>query len=191
MDAKIYDFATVATFSLCLVLLHRRKWNAFHAVYILACLNRETAFLLTVFFALHFFWRLDARTYLTSIITQGLIFLSIRLILLVAFRDNPGVVAQMNLLGNFKEFADNPLGTVIIGAIFAITVWLVVQRWQTAPVFLKDILLTFTPLLVVLWLLFGRSMELRVFVELFPALYAIIVCRSASHLNIKVGDLRT
>jgi hypothetical protein len=176
-DAKIYDFATVATFTLCLMLLHQRKLNQFHFVYILACLNRETAFLLTVFFVVHFFWKLEAKSYLISVLTQLLIFVSIRLTMLVAFRDNPGVVAQFNFIKNFQEFAGSPIGILIVSTVFVVMIWLVARRWRVVPMFLRDVVLTFTPLLFVMWLLFGRAFELRVFFEMFPVLYVMVVAK--------------
>jgi hypothetical protein len=173
-DAKIYDFATVATFTFCLVLLHRRQLTWFYFVYFLACLNRETAFLLTIFFAVHFFRKMETKRYTTSLIIQVLIFLSVRLTMLIAFRHNPGVNAQFNFFKNFQEFAGSPMSTLMVTTVFGVVSWLVIRRWKMAPAFLKDVVLTFTPLLFVLWLLFGRAFELRVFLELFPVVYVMV-----------------
>jgi len=182
-DAKIYDFATVATFAGCIILLHQHKWNGFHIVYILACLNRETAFLLTIFFMFHFFRKLDRKLYWLSAVAQVLIFLAIRLIMLLAFRENPGVVAQFNFFKNFQEFASSWTGTIAVITVFVGLTWLVARNWKSAPVFLRDIFLTFTPLLFVMWILLGRAFELRVFFEIFPVLYIMAV-------GIKFGSLR-
>jgi hypothetical protein len=188
-DAKIYDFATVATFTSCLVLLHRQKLMGFLLVFVLACLNRETAFLLIVFFAVHFFGRMERKTYLLSLIAQILIFLSIRLAMLVSFRNNPGVNAQFNLFKNFQEFAGSPIATLIVILVFVGVIWLMARHWQATPAFLRKVVLTFTPLLCMMWILFGRAFELRVFIELFPVLYVIIVAEKRPHLTSQASDL--
>ena len=47
----LYDFPQLLLFTLGLGFLYQRKWAWFYAVYVLACLNKETSVLLGVVFA--------------------------------------------------------------------------------------------------------------------------------------------
>lgn len=184
--ANPYDFTTLATFSWCLVLLHRRQFWLYQVVFFVACINRETTYLLTIFFTLYFFQALFRRTYLLHILAQLGSFFVIRLVMLYAFRENTGVVAQFNFFLNLREFVTYPLATAATVAVFVGVGWLILARWHKMPIIVQTVLLAFTPPLVIMWLLLGRSFELRVFMELLPALAAVILLNTQISLPLPV-----
>ena len=95
-----YDIPSMTFFAGGIILFLQKKWLWFYPVFILACLNRESAcfitlggFLLTLQIGkksnIETFIKSNSRM-LTQVIAQAGIWLAIRLILSYAFRDNPG-----------------------------------------------------------------------------------------------------
>jgi hypothetical protein len=174
-DAKIYDFATVAMFTICLILLHRRKFWWYQVAFLLACINRETTFLLILFFAFHFFGALGGHGYFTHLFLQALMFVSVRIGMLVVFWRNPGTSVQFNFFQNLQDFANHPINALVVLVLVLSFGWLIIKNWLTLPKFLQDVVITFTPPLFVMYFLFGHTLELRVFLELFPVLFLVAV----------------
>lgn len=95
-----YDIPSMTFFAGGTILFLQKKWRWFYTVFILACLNRESAcfitlggFLLTLQIGkksnLETFIKSNSKM-LTQVIAQAAIWLAIRLILSYAFRNNPG-----------------------------------------------------------------------------------------------------
>lgn len=176
-DAKVYDFATIATFSLCLVLLHRQLLGWYQAVFFLACLNRETAFLLILFFIYHFWGKLECKTFFTHLIIQVVVFAGVRVMMFYKFFYNPGTLAQFNIFKNLREFINSPFLTIIVITIILGLFYLTITVWPKIPKFLQEVVIVFVPLLALMYIFLGRAFELRVFIEVFPALFVIIAIR--------------
>ena len=94
-----YDVPSLAFFAGGVILFQQKKWLWFYAVFILACLNRESAcfitlggFLLTLQIGESKFVDLlkSNRMMISQVIAQACIWLALRLILSYAFRGNPG-----------------------------------------------------------------------------------------------------
>jgi len=94
-----YDIPSLTFFAAGIILFLQKKWLWFYPVFILACLNRESAcfitlggFLLTLQIGESKFVELlkSNRRIIAQVITQACIWLALRLILSYAFRNNPG-----------------------------------------------------------------------------------------------------
>ena len=94
-----YDIPSLTFFAIGLILFCRQKWYWFYPVFILACLNRESAcfitlggFLLTLQIGKSKFVDIlkSNRKMISQVIAQAGIWLALRLILSYAFRGNPG-----------------------------------------------------------------------------------------------------
>lgn len=95
-----YDIPSLTFFSLALTLFLKTKWFWFYSVFILACLNRESAAFISIAgFIIN--CNLDAlspnkfflsnKTLIYHIVSQAIIWITLRLILSFVFRNNPGV----------------------------------------------------------------------------------------------------
>ena len=93
-----YDIPSLTFFAAGIILFLQKKWLWFYPIFILACLNRESAcfitfggFLLTLQLGQSKFVDLlkSNRWMISQVIAQACIWLALRLILSYAFRDNP------------------------------------------------------------------------------------------------------
>ncbi len=178
---QMYDFATLFFFTLELGLLARRQWKWFLAIFPLACLNRETTFLLSLVFAVHYYPLVERSFLVKMLAAQGLIYVAIRAPLLWLFKDNPGnaveVFLPVQLYVLSQIFAFSPIGLlallfVLCGlGILALTLY----RWNYKPPFLREAALVTVPLLVVSYLVFGLPFEIRVFYEAYPIVFILCV----------------
>ena len=94
-----YDIPSLTFFAAGIILFMRQKWLLFYPVFILACLNRESAcfitlggFLLTIQInKANFVETLKTNhKILVQVITQAFIWFTLRLLFSYVFRDNPG-----------------------------------------------------------------------------------------------------
>lgn len=94
-----YDIPSLTFFAAGIVLFLKKKWLWFYPVFILACLNRESACFITMGGFLLTFQKGESkfvdffktnRKMITQVIAQASIWLTSRLILSYSFRDNPG-----------------------------------------------------------------------------------------------------
>jgi len=94
-----YDIPSLTFFAAGIILFLQKKWQWFYPVFILACLNRESAcfitlggFLLTLQIGESKFVDIlkSNRRMISQVIAQAGIWLALRLILSYAFRNNPG-----------------------------------------------------------------------------------------------------
>jgi hypothetical protein len=94
-----YDIPSLTFFAAGIILFLQKKWLWFYPVFILACLNRESAcfitlggFLLTLQIGESKFVDIlkSNRRMISQVIAQAGIWLALRLILSYAFRNNPG-----------------------------------------------------------------------------------------------------
>jgi hypothetical protein len=70
----IYDIATLTLTTFSLSLIVRQRWNTYLVVFLLACINKETAILLTLVFTVHYFARLERRRFAALFAAQIAIF---------------------------------------------------------------------------------------------------------------------
>jgi hypothetical protein len=178
---QMYDFATLFFFTLELGLLARRQWKWFLAIFPLACLNRETTFLLSLVFAVHYYPLVERRFLIKMLAAQGLIFVALRAPLLWLFKDNPGnaveVFLPVQLYVLRQIFAFSAIG--LLALLFVVCgvgiLALMLYRWNDKPPFLREAALVTVPLLVVSYLVFGLPFEIRVFYEGYPVVFLLCV----------------
>lgn len=188
-DKKIYDIATVFLITLALGLLARQKFVGFFLLYPLACLNRETTFLLTVFFAIFYFKRIDKRTYWFGLVYQSLIYLAIRLALGLWFIHNPGTLAYYRPLENIRLYIAHPFTTFISVAFLLLILYFVINKWSGKPIFLRVGFVVFFPILMLLYVILGVSFEFRVFIEVYPIVFLLAIPLLVETLKIRPNPL--
>ena len=168
---QIYDPATLWLFTLGLALMIRSRWRAYAVLFPLACLNKETAILLTLVFAVHFAGHkedLSRRGFVGLLAYQVVIVALVRASVVYAFRDNPGGQVEMHLFDHNQLVLLHPslmskrlpllAGATLFGA------W----GWRYKPLFLRHALLVLAPVFVVMGVTVGQVDEIRAYYELYP-----------------------
>ncbi len=170
---KSYDMATAAFFALMLALLARRRFLVYALVFPIACLNRETAFLMTLVFIFHLYPEGPARWVLGAIY-QAVVYVLIRIGVMWMYADNPGVSFLFRPIENLQVFLHSP-GSVVHWSLFALATWLCLRNWDRKPLVFRQAFIVMAPSLLFLYLVFGWSFEIRVFAEVYPAAFALAI----------------
>lgn len=175
IGVKVYDIATVMFFAFSLGLLARGKFNNYYMLFFIASLNRETTFLLTVFFLVYFFNRLPRQQYFFGVLYQGFAYIAVKIMLITFYADVPGAVLYLNPVGVMQGYMDKPVGFALALLVFFSTFLVIaIRRWNEKPVFLRVAFLTIFPIQLILHILMGYPYEIRVFAEAFPVL--LLLC---------------
>jgi hypothetical protein len=190
--SHLYDLPTLFLFTLALGLMCNKKWKQYMMIFILGCLNKETAILLPLLCAVHYRPRMDKSTLNKLIFLQVLIFLSIKATLTAIFMHNPGTVVEFHLFDhNLQLLGFYPAKTIAlwlgIGIVLAM---LIFYRWSDKPQFLRNGMWICIPLLLFI-LLFGFADELRVYYEIYPIVFLMVfhsACDLSGHKLEKAGN---
>jgi len=161
-------------FAFSLGLLARGKFKEFYLLYPLGCMNRETMFLLSIFFAAHYFGKMETFRYLSGLIYQGAVFTGIRLMIMKIFEGNAGQLIYFQPWHILKEHADHPIMLFLLMVLIALTWHGVARRWKEKPEFLRSALFVLLPLQVILYLMAGNAFEVRVFAEVWPVVVVMV-----------------
>ena len=175
LECKVYDLSTAMFFALSLGLLARGKFKGYYLLFPVACLNRETMFLLIIFFMVYYVKRLETRDWLTGVAYQGFVFVSIRLLLMAVFADNAGVPVLFRAWENLADYIKYPWRSLLFFAGVLIIVWVCMRNWHEKPVLLRTAFVVFAPVLMVLYVLFGWAFEIRVFAEVYPVMWVMVL----------------
>jgi hypothetical protein len=174
-----YDVSTALTFILCYILLAQERWLLYLALFPLATLNRETTCLLIALFAVWGFLHLPVWNYVLAGMYQVFIWLGIRWVTAMAFADHAGSEGYFRLWHNLDVFGRVWWLTLTQFVLLAVIVYLVFRAWRTKPLFLRIAFIVLFPLQVCLYLLFGEAFEIRVFVEVWPVLWLLMIMSGA------------
>jgi hypothetical protein len=172
--SSMYDPATLALAALAMWAAVARRKSWFYAVYALAVLNKETAFL---FAALFLVTRSnDWRKHVAPLAGMWLV---ARLWLAWAYRDNPGSAAWWIPTRNIARALADPWGVAALCLALAVVVWSVWQ-WRSIRVIRLGVPLLVGVLLVA-YMTVGVWGVYRIFLEALPlvwvTVYAAIMLR--------------
>lgn len=163
----LYDLPFLLLYTACLLMLARRRWRAYLALFALAALSKETAALLILVFGLYFIRsaREERRTYWRFVTLQVLILAVARGSLLWVFRDNPGSSLEVHLLDHNLDLLTRPwsMGSVVTWGAIAV---LAFADIGSKPYLLRVAAAMLLPL-VAACLLFGFVDELRDYYEVY------------------------
>lgn len=170
----IYDMPNLALWTVATVFMIRRRWMTYLLVFVLACLNKETAALLTIGFAAMYLGRLSWRSYVTLGAIQFAIWLIIRLAILAAFAGSPGGAMEQYIPYHIYVLTAMPtvVGVYAVAGIGLLAV--VFRRWKDKPLKLRRLFVTLAPIMAVLYIAGGFPFEFRIFYEIVPA--ALLLC---------------
>lgn len=171
-----YDLMTAFLMTLGLYyIITLQNWK-YLVVFALACLNRETAFLLLLVYGV--FWlyyhkyipKLSWWMTACQIYIYGLITYCLRLV----FQYNPGSTLWIEPWLNLVRYYNHPAQTVLYLGVMGIILWLVFRKWNTKSFALRLAFVTITPLLFVMFIVCGQPYEIRVFWECWGLVVTLI-----------------
>ncbi|MEJ5201904.1 MAG: hypothetical protein WHV66_06675 [Anaerolineales bacterium] len=176
----IYDFTTLFLFTLALAWMAQKKWLAYLSVFVLACVNKETAILLPLVFFTHYKDqnRMPRLRFLTLLVVQVIIYALVKGWLFFEFRNNPGELVEIHLTEYQMVLQKQPWVGIISLFIFAILLLLVFRNWKHKPLFLRHALIMVLPLLALI-VAFGFPYEFRVFYEVYPVFSSLAILNIA------------
>jgi hypothetical protein len=173
LECTIYDLSTAMFFAFGLGFLARGHFRLFFMLFPIAALNRETAFLLTAFFAVFYFSRTPALHYLAGIEYQCLAFGLTRWAVTTIYADNPGEPFYFWPARVLYDYENQLIATILLIVVCAVIAYFVARRWDRKPLFLRYAVLVLFPLLLVMHLTMGMAFEIRVFAEVFPVVWVL------------------
>jgi len=200
----IYDYPVLLLFAAALLFIAQKRWRPYYAVYVLALLNKETAALLPVVFAVTQYDSMSRRNLARHVAAQIAIAVLVLGGLWWVFHDNPGAVTEFHLRRNLAWLADPRNYAVFIElgpsplAPRGLPVWvpvglnlpfialvgaLVAAGWRFAPALLRRSLPAILLPILPLQLLFGFVDETRVWYEALPVVVALLYVSAATRLG--------
>ena len=183
---KIYDTSTLFFFTLSLALIKREKTMVYLFLFPIICLNKETSILLTVIYFFSFKNKQNPKLFYGSISLQILIYFFIRLLLLHAFQNNEGVVAQFWPVRNLLIYLERPTQSIIFFTIIGIILLVIFKDWKDKPIFLRNSFILLGAPLSALYFFMGVSFEFRVFIEIFPLIFLLILPSAFKKLRLNL-----
>jgi hypothetical protein len=177
-----YDIPAIGLFMVGILALHDRRLTCFYVALTLGMLNRETAALLTVLFAMTEFDELPQSRFAAHLTAQFLVIVAIKSLLAYFYRDNPG----FGLYSTFVSANTWSLDDSDISRLAANCVWLMSWPWLPifgfmwfplgvlAPLirerFIRRLLLVI-PVEILGMMFVGNIWEARIFNELVPVIF--------------------
>jgi len=171
----LYDFPTAFFFALGLALLVRGRLLIYLFIFTLSTINRETTFLLIPVFMLYTFKRIKLPLWLAYGFAQTVILSGIQFVIRYQLRDLPGSPLWFAFYQNLIDYQAHASLAILNIFIFAAFLILVTYGWKSKPEFLRLAFLCMFPFLFIVFILFGRAFEYRVFIEAFPAAILLIL----------------
>jgi hypothetical protein len=170
-----YDLMTASLFTLAFLYIARGDSIRLLIIFTLACLNRETSFLMITFLGMMAFARVEARNRWGLMFFMTLIYIVVQLTLRIVFRENDGLSNWIEPALNLLRFKNHPVRTLAHASSTLVLLWLACKDWKQKPYFLRLALIAIGPPLVLLYLIFGQAFEVRVFWETFPILALLML----------------
>jgi hypothetical protein len=180
----IYDPPLLLLFTLALLCLQRRQWALYLLIFVLNCINKETAILLPFLFSIYYrpSSKLPARTYWGLLGVQLTLFFIIKTCLARFYVTDPGGLVENHLGYNLwwlqLGYSWGGYNEIPALAPWVLLALLVGGWWREKPLLLRQALLMLLPLLTLTFFL-GALDELRDYYEIYPALLILILHTAA------------
>jgi hypothetical protein len=176
-ECKVYDLSTAMFTAFLLGWLARGQLGLYHGIFPFACINRETAFLLIIIFAVYSVGRLTVFSWIKGVAYQALVYLAIRIFLVLHFAGSTGEPFWFRPADNLQMYIDAPLQSIIYLAGMVLVLWVCLRRWKQQPALLRTAFLVMAPSLAILYMFFGFTFEIRAFAEVYPVIVVMSTWR--------------
>lgn len=161
-----YDLPALAFIAWGLVFGRERNWKFYYPLFFFACLNRETACLLTLGHTAASLNRRQIPGWWAHFTAQLLIWCGCWVGLRYLFLGHPGVIFENHFAANIMRLSYSP-SWVLLASSFGYQWALIIVFWRRIPAYLKKQLIT-VPFLLSLMVFVGNINELRIYGELIP-----------------------
>jgi hypothetical protein len=169
----LYDPAQLLLFAAALFFLASRQIAKFAGLFVVCCLNKETAVLLIPVFAVMFRDLSPRSRYFGVLAWLVICWIGVKGSLVLAFRGNPGSVAEFHLLDHNFHWLTRPwLLEDLVG--WSVVGWLLLFRWKEKPRFLTTAFVCILPPLVLFAFFLGYIDEWRGYYEAYPVAVALV-----------------
>jgi hypothetical protein len=184
----LYDPATLCLFTLSLALIAHRKNLWYYPVFLLACLNKETAILLLGIFFLFQRGHMPFRVLVRHLGVQGMIWTLVRAALYRTFENNAGSPVEFQLVNHNRLLLEDPRALTYFVLVVVLFALFIAQNWKDKPLLLRQGFLTLLIPLLSLSVLWGFFDALRVYYEALPfavmlALPTVLQIFNVDHRN--------
>ncbi len=163
------DWMTACLFSLALLFLLQGKILAYALLFPIICLNRETSFLLVIFYLLYDH-EIHMGRDIAMMLYQVFIWFAVRLSLMYVFHNNGGLDMWFMPFHNLQAFITHPLHTLLHLVIAGVILFFVFKNWLSKPYNLRLAFCVFAPILIVAYWIVGQPYETRVLFEAYPVM---------------------
>jgi hypothetical protein len=172
---EIYDFSTLCLITFGLLSMVEQRWIAYAVLFPLACLNKETAILLPLVFARHYWPRgLPPRQYVALLVYQIIVFATVRVAVTYAFRDNPGGSVELHLFEHNQLVIFHPQLMSKRLVLFVAAIGAGLWQWSRKPPLLQSAFIVMAPILAVMGITVGQVDEIRAYFEIYPVVALMI-----------------
>ncbi len=169
----VYDPPQMLLFALALRFLWHERWIAFAVVFIISCLNKETAVLLLPIAAWDARQRGELRERLPLLLGLGAWWLLVRGGIAWGYRGNAGSAFEFSMAHNIGWLTRGWTLTALVNV--AVLALLAGFRWSEKPALMRTALLWTVVPIAVSGMFLGQLDEWRIYYEAYPAFFALAV----------------
>lgn len=174
--SHLYDVWTLTLTTALLYCIQAGRLNLYRILFVLACLNRESA----VLFIPLYIWQVGLNR---EAAYQVIVWVAVQMLVRWTYAANPGATFELHLPHHWPEIRLHPDLAFTYGALIVITLRAVFTNWRSKPVLLKRALTLWLPVLIVGYGLIGYPFEFRFFYEAWPAVWLLTNDRNLSTLQ--------
>lgn len=183
-----YDWGVLLLFTWALVLLYQQKWRWYYPVFLLACLNKETAILLPAIMAVWLGRKAWRRPFNYHVLAQVIICGGICLMLAWRLQETPGGNTEWHLQRNLGMDLSRLAYLRLV--IMAAGIVLAIKGIRQAPVFVRRGYPLILAVLLTTMLFIGFIDELRDMYEILPFTVVLILITSGRRWGIRpLGEI--
>jgi hypothetical protein len=178
----VYDVPGLALFTLGLAFLAHHRWALYYALLPVGLLNRETAALLIMVYALYAQPHLGRRRFYLALAYQGGAVVVVKLFLAWRYAANFGAVFYNYLPDHINFLVDQPLVTGLIGGSLIVALVIIIRHFRRLPPFVQA-MCGLIPVSFFNYFAFVWVVEFRALLDLAPLLAVLagaIACQRAS-----------
>jgi hypothetical protein len=168
----MYDFPVLFLFTLALWLLAKNKFGTYIPIFVLATLAKETSLFLIFFFIIQFH-KIERKHFLALVFIQLVIYIFIRALLILHFRQNPGGLVEFHFYEHLDAYLEHPAGAIVLFlSIISLMGIYLIDRAEDIT-FARNAMLAIGGPTLLLYFVFGVPFEVRIFLESYPALVLV------------------
>ncbi len=164
----IYDIPCLCLSTACFYFIYTRRFRMYFLMFLLACLNKETAIFSMIFFCIWFWDKMPEKRFALLLGAQLAVYLVVKSAINISYMNNDGFFLEQNVglvLSRDLLGAANIYKLVVVSVLW----FLFTYQWQGKPDFLKRTL-WILPMIYTAYCFFGFPHEYRVFFDLHAPL---------------------